>query len=52
MRRLRATPQHFALVANEQGSAVGVVGLSNLLNPLVRVSATETPSPQSRTLRA
>jgi putative hemolysin len=52
MRRLRATPQHFALVVNEQGSPVGVVGLSNLLNPLVRVSGTETPSPQSRTLRA
>ena len=51
MRRLRATPQHFALVVNEQGSAVGVVGLSNLLNPLVRVSGTETPAPQSLTLR-
>jgi CBS domain containing-hemolysin-like protein len=52
MRRLRATPQRFALVVNEQGRAVGVVGLSNLLNPLVRVSGTETPAPQSRTLRA
>jgi CBS domain containing-hemolysin-like protein len=51
MRRLRATPQHFALVVDERGSAVGVVGLSNLLNPLVRVSGTETPAPQSRTLR-
>ncbi|MBV9997631.1 MAG: DUF21 domain-containing protein [Verrucomicrobia bacterium] len=51
MRRLRATPQHFALVVNEQGSAVGVVSLYNLLNPLVRVTGTETPAPQSRTLR-
>jgi len=52
MRRLRATPQRFALVVNGQGTAVGVVGVFNLLNPLVCVSGTETPSPQSRTLRA
>ena len=51
MRRLRATPQHFALVVDDAGKPVGVVGLSNLLNPLVRLSGPEAPGPHNRTLR-
>lgn len=51
IRRLRATPQHFALVVDEQGKSVGVVGLTNLLNPLVHLGVAEPPRAQNRTLR-
>jgi len=52
IRRLRVTPQHFALVIDDNHRAVGVVGLTNLLNPLVRQGGSEPLPGTEWTLKA
>ncbi|HEY0791101.1 MAG TPA: CNNM domain-containing protein [Chthoniobacterales bacterium] len=51
MRRLRAAPQHFALVVDGANRPVGVVGLTNLLYPLVRPGAGDPPSGTDWTMK-